>query len=316
MRTIFVALAATLTIGFAHAVHPSDARWGRVEFFIPNASLTTAAFTPVSVTVAALHTFNPPELVRLNVAGNKITAHFYTEYKQEDFSAGGPLKSRIELNLPGLPPGSYELILSNSLETPVSGSMQQIESKTTFLVTGTVASLPVTHMAFMKSVVSGPPNAAGLTPYAIRPKYYLALGDTEVKALLDLNAPVNLSPTVDVEWIIAESPFRTWPATGDAPALAAPVCRFFHPQVVTHFYSAKAGECALLAASSAWINEGTAFRALLPVDGVCMAGTSPVYRLFSQALANHRYTQSIGTYQALQFKGWAPEGVAFCSPMQ
>lgn len=117
------------------------------------------------------------------------------------------------------------------------------------------------------------------------------------------------------EWARADTGFRAWPASGAAPPSAKSVCRFFNTRVATHFYSANAVDCAALRGLPDWVDEGVAFRAILPQGGVCQSGTEPVYRLFSQSLANHRYTRGVDTYQTFIAYGWTGEGVAFCSPI-
>ena len=253
------------------------------------------AFQSVKIPVIATNGgTDEPLLVQLTVQGNAITASFYAT----DNSIGAvPRSVSTQFDLPGLPPGTYRLSVFNTM----------IAGETTnriVTVRGVPASLNVVPMMAASAVYPPPP-----TPSFLSTKHYLALGDTQQNALLNLN-----DTRVNLVWSNAESAFRAWPATGDAPASAVPVCRFFNPKVVTHFYSAKASDCALLAASADWTNEGIAFRILLPVAGVCSFGTTPVYRLFSQSLANHRYTRSIDTYQAFQLRGWVGEGVAFCAP--
>ena len=67
-----------------------------------------------------------------------------------------------------------------------------------------------------------------------------------------------------------------------------------------------------------WTYEGIAFQALLPIDGACSVGTTPVWRLYNDRAAqldsNHRFVASSETYRAMIAEGWAGEGVAFCSP--
>ena len=92
------------------------------------------------------------------------------------------------------------------------------------------------------------------------------------------------------------------------------MCRFFNTRVASHFYSAKSDECASLRNRADWVDEGIAFRILLPKNGVCQTGTLPVYRLFNAALANHRYTRETETIILMAAKDWMNEGVAFCSP--
>lgn len=147
-------------------------------------------------------------------------------------------------------------------------------------------------------------------------RYFLTSSPTDLVALgISGVAPFeNSTGGTWAKWARADSGFKAWPASGTAPTSAKPVCRFFNTKVATHFYSASTADCAALRRLPDWVDEGVAFRTLLPQGGVCQSGTEPVYRLFSASLANHRYTRGVDTYQTFIAHGWAGEGVAFCSP--
>jgi|GEM_PF-1285550 len=135
---------------------------------------------------------------------------------------------------------------------------------------------------------------------------------------------------------IIDDGFNVWPADGPAPIAAKPVCGFFSNQFgwhiyESHFYTADEEECNFLQSfDSGWEYEGIAFQALVPVDGSCPTGTTPVWRLYNNEghrnNSNHRYVTNHETYQALiankplfidppeDIEGWIGEGVAFCSP--
>ena len=100
-------------------------------------------------------------------------------------------------------------------------------------------------------------------------------------------------------------------AYDNAAVSGHPVCRFQSPGLNSHFYTIDAGECQLVASNSAWIFEGSAFRALPPSGGVCPPATLPVYRAVSAN--DHRYTTSRSVYAQLQAAGWVREGVGFCA---
>jgi hypothetical protein len=120
-------------------------------------------------------------------------------------------------------------------------------------------------------------------------------------------------------WGIVDEGFNAWPAAGPAPDAAKPVCRFYSAAVNSHFYTAGANECELLKQpGSGWTYEGITFRALVPTQGSCYPGTTPVWRLyndrFAQADSNHRFVTSTDTYRHMIANGWIGEGVTFCSP--
>ncbi|MBC8023177.1 MAG: hypothetical protein H7Y14_08670 [Burkholderiales bacterium] len=127
--------------------------------------------------------------------------------------------------------------------------------------------------------------------------------------------------------------FKAWLRAADAPASAAPVCRFYASGPNSHFYTADAGECQYLKSLEAkqradatskgqsfrgWQFEAIAFYAAALQGGSCPAGTRAVYRAYNnraaQEDANHRFTAS-GTMRAAMRMDWADEGVAFCSPL-
>ncbi len=119
-------------------------------------------------------------------------------------------------------------------------------------------------------------------------------------------------------WIIVDDGFKAWPADGPAPVAAKPVCRLYSPVANTHFFSADAAVCdSLKQQTGTWIDEGIAFRALVPTAGTCPSGTLPVWRLynnrFAQLDSNHRYVTSQDTYRHMIANGWIGEGARFCS---
>lgn len=144
-------------------------------------------------------------------------------------------------------------------------------------------------------------------------KFFLTASAQELSTLAALTGDGSVDKK-GLLWGVAEQTMNVWPATGDAPTAAKPVCRLYHPQAVTHFYSANAADCALVRNISPWVDEGIAFKALTPNNGACPTGTDPVYRLFSAGLGNHVYTRSTATVASFGQTGWVNEGVVFCSP--
>jgi len=126
------------------------------------------------------------------------------------------------------------------------------------------------------------------------------------------------SGTVD-GWLRTGQRFRV----DDAPAAGlVPVCRFYtsaYAGKATHFFTASAGECEQLKATSDWVYEGVAFYARMPdAAGTCAADTAAVHRLFNGGQGgapNHAYTVYDGTLKMLAQSGWTHEGVAFCAPL-
>lgn len=220
---------------------------------------------------------------------SKLRATFVSDKAfVEDFLGYRP--SDYAIPLPPLSPGSYTVELATS------------DGKVTATNQLTVAS-------------TGPTIAATSLGNRRSGKFFLTAAPAEASALLALFGAS--TPTIDeggVHWGVAERAINVWPATGNAPAEAQPVCRLYHPQVATHFYSANATDCATIRRTAPWVDEGVAFRALTAKNGVCPVGTDPVYRLFNPDLANHVYTRSTASVAAFAQTGWANEGVVFCSP--
>ena len=79
----------------------------------------------------------------------------------------------------------------------------------------------------------------------------------------------------------------------------------------------------MVKANPRWQFEGDVFALPVPdANGVCAAGTTPVYRLYNSgqgAAPNHRYTTSLATRTQMLARGWIAEGygdlgVIMCSP--
>ena len=125
---------------------------------------------------------------------------------------------------------------------------------------------------------------------------------------------------------------KGWGRTGQsfyiypgAQVNSSPVCRYYIPpdKGNSHFYGRGTTECtATGAANPTFVNEDPQFfHMLLPVAGVCPAGTRNVYRTFSnRADANHRYMVDPAVRDLMVTKGWLAEGdgpdlVVMCSPV-
>jgi dienelactone hydrolase len=129
-------------------------------------------------------------------------------------------------------------------------------------------------------------------------------------AILDAGKPI-------AGWTRTGRVFKAWPAGG---TLGQPVCRYFGTPGIgpaTHFYSAYANECAILAGDPQWIFEGNVLRVDVPVNGVCPDDEMIVVRLYNNGMrgvANHRYTISPDVIDAMVDDGWIVEGPVFCTP--
>lgn len=223
--------------------------------------------------------------------GNALRATFVTDKPGVDDFLNVNDAYKFSFVLSALAPGEYTIDLA------LSGQASTV--------------LPVRRTV----IVAATPPTVVATSLGQRPtgKFFLTASPQELAALSALTSDGSADKT-GLLWGIAEQTMNVWPATGDASAAAKPVCRLYHPQAVTHFYSANAADCALVRKTPPWVDEGIAFKALTPSNGACPTGTDAVYRLFSASIGNHAYTRSTATVTAFGQTGWANEGVVFCSP--
>ena len=143
--------------------------------------------------------------------------------------------------------------------------------------------------------------------------YFVTWGPAEI-AILDAGVEIK-------GWVRTGS---TWRAHTAAQGGASPVCRFYIPPELgdSHFYGRGSTECETTGANNpSFVLEDAQFMHLfLPVDGVCPAGTTSVYRVFSNRPdANHRYMTDRTLRDQMVGKGWLAEGdgpdrVVMCAP--
>ena len=152
--------------------------------------------------------------------------------------------------------------------------------------------------------------------------YFMAMGSDEIAAL-DRGA--------QGDWKRTGQSFKAWLRPQDAAAGAQPVCRFYARGPNSHFFTGNRQECDGLKAMElqgradaaaagkpfmGWAYEGIAFYALMPVNGQCAAGSTPVQRFYNnrwmQNDSNHRFTTD-ATQQMAMSASWVPEGAQFCS---
>lgn len=104
----------------------------------------------------------------------------------------------------------------------------------------------------------------------------------------------------------------------------SPVCRYYLPPAFgdSHFFGRGTAECdATGSAHPAFTLEDAQFmHMVLPTAGACPAGTTPIYRVFSNRPdANHRYMTDRAVRDQMVAKGWLAEGdgpdlVVMCAP--
>jgi uncharacterized protein (DUF1800 family) len=154
--------------------------------------------------------------------------------------------------------------------------------------------------------VIGASANAQATPGSIIVEYYLAPFNKYYLTAL---------PT---EWAVLDAANAAgWARTG----VTYTVCRFYHPGVVSHFFTIDPAECAAFATNKDFVNEGIGWYAIAPVAGACPAGSVGLYRTFNNGVnagngpANHRYFTDYSFYQEYAAKGYALEGLTMCLPL-
>jgi hypothetical protein len=122
-------------------------------------------------------------------------------------------------------------------------------------------------------------------------------------------------------WTRTGFSFKAYNAFHDG---ASPVCRYYIPPLLgdSHFFGRGTQECASTGQKNpSFVLESSDFMEMyLPVGGVCPAGTTNVYRVFSnRADANHRYMTDKAVRAQMVAKGWlvegdGPDAVVMCAP--
>lgn len=115
-------------------------------------------------------------------------------------------------------------------------------------------------------------------------------------------------------WVDTKDYFLAW---RDSSQGAVPVCRFYGAGPNSHFFTADAGECALVKKNPDWAYEGIAYYAKPTIQGACPAGTVPIYRAYNNRWmfndGNHRFSTDRSAMDELVAKSWVFEGIAMCA---
>jgi hypothetical protein len=192
---------------------------------------------------------------------------------------------------------------------------------TALFMDGTTSRNLATNFAGASGTVPAGPTTVTVVEYhhALFDHYFITPVPDEI-ALLDARTP----------------PFQDWSRTGfsfsaymnaTAPVGSVAICRFFNDHFApksSHFYAAHGFGCeATLALFPDWgLEDDKLFNTMLPdTNGVCPAGTIPVYRLYNNGMGaapNHRFVTSLAERQKMIDLGFVPEGagigVGMCVP--
>jgi hypothetical protein len=197
------------------------------------------------------------------------------------------------INLPPLPTDGATAIDRNG--TPVPGTPKNFSN-----ATGTMTAMVVTSVEFYNASLD---------------HYFISALAPDIDALDSGRIS---------GWARTGRVFGVFPSQIAGGAGVTPVCRIIipPPHGDSHFFGRSLQECTDTLAKFPFMSQETAnaFFITLPVAGVCPAGTTPVYRVFSNRVdANHRYMIDRTLRDQMAAMGWTVEGdgpdfVVMCAP--
>lgn len=160
-----------------------------------------------------------------------------------------------------------------------------------------------------------PPATSGTSViefYNTNLNHYFMTGDSQEAAGIDNGA-------AGPGWSRTGYEVNAWQTQSEASSAANAVCRFYGTPGVgpnSHFYTADAGECALVKQDPGWFYEGIALYSQPVQYGSCPLGTTPVYQVYNNRWmhndSNHRFITDSVVYQQMIQQGWAAEGLVMC----
>jgi hypothetical protein len=200
--------------------------------------------------------------------------------------------------------------------SPTTTGPRSTQLLLTFGTTGAAAG----NISFFYSITGVGGNAAPVAPVSAV-EFYDAAQDHYFMTWI-ANEITILDAGVQIKgWARTGYSFNTYsmPQAGTSP-----VCRFYIPPELgdSHFYGRGTAECNATGQNHpTFVLEDPDFmNMILPVAGVCPAGTTNVYRVFDgRPDANHRYMTDKAIRDQMVGKGWIAEGdgpdlVVMCAP--
>ena len=272
------------------------------------AGSTVLEFTPASLSFAvqAVGTTSPPQTVTLrNLGPSTLTLRALVLNGPDalDFRAPG----NCVLGVPIPAGGACELYFTF---TPAGAGTRSAKLNVDAPELANLAIMPI----YGFGTASFPPTVAVIEFYNAPLNHYFLTAVPEEAAAIDQGI-------VGPNWMRTGWSFKSL-AAGTSTAIAFDVCRFWGTPGAgpsSHFYTADPAECAAVKTNPRWIYEGIAFRAILPVAGVCPASTEPVIRFFwpgaDVTQARHRYVRDATELVRMRLAAWIEEGPVFCSPV-
>ena len=163
-------------------------------------------------------------------------------------------------------------------------------------------------------VATPPPGVPTVEFYNINLRHYFVTTSQAEASAID-------SGSAGAGWVRTGFSYDTYAGPVNQGGISTvPVCRFYGTPGVgpnSHFYTADANECAAVKKDAGWFYEGIAYYIQPPINAACPAGTQPIYRAYNARAAqndsNHRFTNNVGTYNAMGDNGWNKEGIVMCT---
>jgi endo-1,4-beta-xylanase len=250
----------------------------------------------------------------------------------------GALGLRVEItemDLPiPMPPTQADLTAQGRIYSEVLAACLSVSACTGFSTWGFTDRYTYANVAFPGRGAALPFDAE----FAPKPAYY-AMRDLLARTPVDVVEFYNASldhyfitrAPDEIEKLDAGKAIKGWARTGKTfgsyvlpQTASSPICRYYIPPILgdSHFFGRGTQECAATAQNnpSLVLEDPQFMQMFLPVSGVCPAGTSNVYRVFSNRPdANHRYMTDKADRTQMMAKGWLAEGdgpdlVVMCAP--
>jgi YVTN family beta-propeller protein len=313
-------VVATIPVGtrpLGLAADPTGARVYVVNQISQNVSVIDTA---VNAIVATIPVGSRPLLedavgIAVDSAGTRayVTQPLANQVSVIDLAAGAVVATIASRSYPfavAVSPDGTRVYVTNSFSNDIS----MIDAATRTVVGRiNVGPIPTSIGQFV-----GPGPGASTTAVAVEyyhaslDHYFITHAAREIAAL-DGGALAG--------WERTGGSFKVWTA---AQVATSPVCRYYIPPGLgdSHFFGRGTVECNDTGrANPRFVLEDASFMHMrLPLAGACPAGTTPVYRVFSnRSDANHRYMADRAVREQMVARGWMAEGdgsdlVVMCAP--
>jgi hypothetical protein len=156
------------------------------------------------------------------------------------------------------------------------------------------------------------PSAKVIEYYHPTLKHYFMTANPEHQRIVDAG-------TAGKEWKRTGVSWGAYTRQNEASNLT-PVCRFFVPSALSHFYTAIPSECEQVKTYPGLVYEGVDHYIEAPsAIGACRNDQMPIYRTYNNGElrndANHRFTPDSAWHARAKSRGYSPEGVVMCAPL-